>query len=36
MLFCILEMQINDDDDDDDDDDEEVLLNNKLSFKESL
>ena len=33
MLFCILEMQINDDDDDDD---EEVLLNNKLSFKESL
>ena len=34
MLFCILEMQINDDDDDDDD--EEVLLNNKLSFKESL
>ena len=32
MLFCILEMQINDDDDDD----EEVLLNNKLSFKESL
>ena len=34
MLFCILEMQINDDDDDDDD--EEVLLNNKLSFKELL
>ena len=33
MLFCILEMQINDDDDDDDD---EVLLNNKLSFKELL
>ena len=33
MLFCILEMQINDDDDDDD---EEVLLNNKLSFKELL
>ena len=32
MLFCILELQINDDDDDD----EEVLLNNKLSFKESL
>ena len=32
MLFCILEMQINDDDDDDD----EVLLNNKLSFKELL
>lgn len=32
MLFCILEMQINDDDDDD----EEVLLNNKLSFKELL
>lgn len=31
MLFCILEMQINDDDDDD-----EVLLNNKLSFKELL
>lgn len=31
MLFCILEMQINDDDDD-----EEVLLNNKLSFKELL
>ena len=30
MLFCILEMQINDDDD------EEVLLNNKLSFKELL
>ena len=30
MLFCILEMQINDDDDD------EVLLNNKLSFKELL
>ena len=32
MLFCILEMEINDDDDDD----EEVLLNNKLSFKELL
>lgn len=31
MLFCILEMQINDDGDD-----EEVLLNNKLSFKELL
>lgn len=31
MLFCILEMQINDDDDDD-----EVLINNKLSFKELL
>lgn len=31
MLFCILEMQINDDDDD-----EEVLLNNELSFKELL
>lgn len=31
MLFCILEMQINDDDDDG-----EVLLNNKLSFKELL
>ena len=31
MLFCILEMQINDDNDD-----EEVLLNNKLSFKELL
>ena len=31
MLFCILEMQINDDDDD-----EEVLLNIKLSFKELL
>ena len=31
MLFCILEMQINDDDDD-----EEVLLNNKLSFRELL
>lgn len=31
MLFCILEMQINDDDDDD-----EVLLNNKRSFKELL
>ena len=29
MLFCILEMQINDDDDDDD---EEVLLNSKFSF----
>ena len=34
MLFCILEMQINDDDDDDDD--EEVLLNSKFSFKELL
>ena len=33
MLFCILEMQINDDDDDDD---EEVLLNSKFSFKELL
>ena len=32
MLFCILEMQINDDDDDDD----EVLLNSKFSFKELL